>query len=32
MDVFGLMSVISFGIACFGIGYAIGKDIKNTQK
>ncbi len=32
MDILGLMAVLSFGLACFGIGYSFGKDINNTQK
>ncbi len=29
----GLLAVLSFGLACFSVGYAIGrKDNDNTQK
>lgn len=31
MSVLDLIAVLSFGLTCFGLGYAIGKDHK-TQK
>ena len=35
MNVLDLIAVLSFGLTCFGLGYAIGKDHgenHNTQK
>ena len=32
MSVIDLMNVLAFGLACFSIGYAIGKDSNKTQK
>jgi len=32
MDILGLIAVLSFGMACFGIGYTFGKDSNKTQK
>ena len=32
MDILELMTVLSFGLTCFGIGYSIGKDRNKTQK
>lgn len=32
MDILGLMTVLGFGLICFGIGYSIGKDSNKTQK
>ena len=32
MDILGLMSVLSFGLTCFGIGYSFGKDNSNAKK
>lgn len=31
MDILGLMSVLSFGLTCFGIGYSFGKDNSNEK-
>ena len=28
MDILGLMTLLSFALTCFGIGYSIGKDNK----
>lgn len=32
MDILGLISVLSFGLTCFGIGYSFGKDNNKTRK
>ncbi len=32
MDILELITVLSFGLTCFGIGYSIGKDSNKTQK
>ena len=32
MDILGLISVLNFGLTCFGIGYTFGKDSNKTQK
>ena len=33
MDILGLIAVLSFGLTCFGLGYAIGSDDRrNSQK
>ena len=32
MTIMDFIAVLSFGLGCFGLGYAMGKDIKNTQK
>ena len=32
MSIADLLSVLSFGLACFSIGYAFGKDNNKTQK
>ena len=32
MSILDFISVISFGLTCFSIGYTFGKDINNTQK
>ena len=31
MDIWGLIAVLGFGLACFGIGYSFGKDSNKTQ-
>lgn len=30
MNMIEFISIVSFGLACFGIGYSIGKDMKRT--
>ncbi len=30
--ILGLLAVLSFGLTCFASGYAIGRDMQNTQK
>ena len=32
MDILGLIAVLSFGLTCFGIGYAMGKDSNERNK
>lgn len=32
MSIADFIAVISFGLTCFSIGYAFGKDINKTQK
>ena len=32
MDIMELITVLGFGLTCFGIGYSLGKDIGKTQK
>ncbi len=32
MDVLDLIAVLCFGIACFSLGYSIGKDNKKMQE
>ena len=32
MDILGLITVLSFGLTCFGIRYTLGKDSNKTQK
>lgn len=32
MDILELMTVLSFGLTCFGLGYSIGKDSNKPQK
>ena len=32
MNIIDIMTMLSFGLTCFGIGYSIGKDINKTQK
>jgi hypothetical protein len=32
MNVVDLMNVLAFGLACFSVGYAIGKDFSKSQK
>ncbi len=32
MDILELITVLSFGLTCFGIGYSFGKDNNNTQE
>ena len=32
MSILDFITVISFGLTCFSIGYTFGKDINNTQK
>ncbi len=32
MSILNFITVISFGLTCFGIGYTFGKDIQKTQK
>ena len=32
MSIIDFIAVVSFGLTCFGLGYAIGKDIRKTQK
>lgn len=32
MSIMEFIAVLSFGLACFGIGYTFGKDSNNTQK
>ncbi len=32
MTISDFIAIVSLGLTCFGLGYALGKDIKNTQK
>ncbi len=32
MDVLELITVLSFGLTCFTLGYSVGKDNHKTQK
>lgn len=32
MSIADFIAVVSFGLTCFSIGYAFGKDINKTQK
>ncbi len=33
MDIIlGIVSILGFGLTCFALGYALGKDINKTQK
>ena len=32
MIIMDFIAVLSFGLSCFGLGYTLGKDRKNTQK
>ena len=32
MDMLGLITVLSFGLTCFEIGYSLGKEKTKTQK
>ena len=32
MSILDFIALMSFGLSCFGLGYAIGKDNKHTQK
>lgn len=32
MDISSLITVLSFGLTCFGIGYSFGRDNSNAQK
>lgn len=32
MSIADFIAIISFGLACFGIGYTFGKDINKTGK
>ncbi len=32
MDILSILAVLSFGLACFRLGYAIGKDVNKKQK
>ena len=32
MSIVDFIAVVSFGLTCFSIGYAFGKDINKTQK
>ncbi len=32
MVIMDFIAVLSFGLSCFGLGYTLGRDRKNTQK
>ena len=32
MNIIDIMTMLSYGLTCFAIGYSIGKDINKTQK
>ena len=32
MGILDFIAVVCFGLTCFGLGYALGKDMQKTQK
>ena len=32
MSIVDIMTMLSYGLTCFAIGYSIGRDINNSQK